>query len=219
MNVETVSIDWDGGTVSGRLIRGEKRPGVLLAHGAGTDQDHPMMVGLRDGIGTLGYPVMTFNYAYTERGSKRPDPQARLLTVHRAALDWFKDNVTEAVVLMGRSMGGRMGTYLAAEGADIEGVVLHAYPLHPAGRPEKLRKDHLPEITVPMLFLVGTRDPLSQMALFDKWVRPLPTAETFEVPDGDHSMRVRKASGRTNEQVQEEIMARLAVWLAVRQQE
>ncbi|MBK5269253.1 MAG: dienelactone hydrolase family protein [Acidimicrobiia bacterium] len=217
MKVESVSIDWDGGTVSGRLIRGEKRPGVLLAHGAGTDQDHPMMVGLRDGIGALGYPVMTFNYAYTERGSKRPDPQERLLSVHRAALAWFKDNVAERVALMGRSMGGRMGTYLAAEGADVEGVVLHSYPLHPAGKPEKLRKDHLPGITVPMLFLVGTRDPLSQMALFDRWVRPLPTTETFEVPDGDHSMRVRKASGRTNEQVQEEIMARLAEWLAARQ--
>lgn len=216
MTVENVTVEWDGGSVTGRLIRADKNPGVLLAHGAGTDQDHHMMVALRDGLADLGYPVMTFNYAYTERGSKRPDPQARLLAVHQAALDWFKANVTERVVLMGRSMGGRMGTYLAAQGAGIEGVILHSYPLHPAGRPERLRKDHLPDITVPMLFVVGTRDPLSQMALFDKWVRPLSTVETFEVQDGDHSMRVRKASGRTNEEVHEEILARIGEWLAAR---
>lgn len=216
MRFEEATVDWEGGSVTGRLIRADKNPGVLLAHGAGTDQDHPMMAALRDGLADLGYPVMTFNYAYTERGSKRPDPQARLLAVHRAALEWFKANVTDRVVLMGRSMGGRMGTYLAAEGADIEGVILHAYPLHPAGRPEKLRKDHLPDITVPMLFVVGTRDPLSQMALYDKWVRPLSTVETFEVQDGDHSMRVRKASGRTNEEVHAEILARIGEYLAAR---
>ena len=216
MNIEDVTVDWESGSVTGRLIRADKNPGVLLAHGAGTDQDHHMMVALRDGLAGLGYPVMTFNYAYTERGSKRPDPQARLLAVHQAALDWFKANVTDRVVLMGRSMGGRMGTYLAAEGADIEGVILHAYPLHPAGRPEKLRKDHLPDITVPMLFVVGTRDPLSQMALFDKWVRPLAAVEAYEVRDGDHSMRVRKASGRTNEEVHEEILVKIGEWLAAR---
>lgn len=216
MRFEEATVDWEGGSVTGRLIRADKNPGVLLAHGAGTDQDHPMMAALRDGLADLGYPVMAFNYAYTERGSKRPDPQARLLAVHRAALEWFKANVTDRVVLMGRSMGGRMGTYLAAEGADIEGVILHAYPLHPAGRPEKLRKDHLPDITVPMLFVVGTRDPLSQMALYDKWVRPLSTVETFEVQDGDHSMRVRKASGRTNEEVHAEILARIGEYLAAR---
>lgn len=216
MNPETVKIDWEGGTVTGRLIRAGQRPGVVLAHGAGTDQDHPMMVALRDGIAGLGYPVMTFNYAYTERGSKRPDSQDRLLAVHRAAIDWFVANVSDRIVLMGRSMGGRMGTYLAAEGAAIEGVILHAYPLHPAGKPEKLRKDHLPDITVPMLFLVGTRDPLSRTDLFETWVRPLPTVEVFEVADGDHSLRVRKASGRTNEQAHDEVMAHIAGWLAAR---
>ncbi len=216
MTSETVTIDWEGGSVTGRLIRGDLGPGVLLAHGAGTDQDHHMMVALRDGIAGLGYPVMTFNYAYTERGSKRPDPQARLLAVHTAALEWFRANVTDRVVLMGRSMGGRMGTYLAADGADVEGVVLHAYPLHPAGKPDKLRKDHLPDITVPMLFVVGTRDPLSQMALFDQWVRPLQNVETFEVEDGDHSMRVRRASGRSNEEVHEEVIRRIGSWLAAR---
>ncbi len=216
MSIENVAVDWEGGSVTGRLIRADKEPGVLLAHGAGTDQDHHMMVALRDGLAGLGYPVMTFNYAYTERGSKRPDPQARLLAVHQSVLDWFTENVTDRVVLMGRSMGGRMGTYLAAEAADIEGVILHAYPLHPAGRPEKLRKNHLPDITVPMLFIVGTRDPLSQMALFDKWVRPLSKVETFEVQDGDHSMRVRKASGRTNEEVHEEILVKIGEWLTAR---
>lgn len=216
MSVETVTIDTEFGAVTARLVRGTKAPGVLLAHGAGTDQDHHMMVALRDAIVATGHSVMTFNYAYTERGSKRPDTQTKLLSVHRTVLEWFRDNVADRVVLAGRSMGGRMATYLAAEGADIDGVILHAYPLHPAGKPEKLRKDHLPDIAVPMLFIVGTRDPLSQMPLFNQWVRPLPTADVFEVEDGDHSMRVRKASGRTNAEAADEIAVAIAAWLGKR---
>ncbi len=129
---------------------------------------------LRDGLAGAGFPVLTFNYPYTEAGKKRPDTQAKLLECHRAVLAWFGAEVSERVVLAGRSMGGRMGTYLAAEGEPCDGLILFAYPLHPAGRPEKLRKDHLPEITQPMLFCVGTRDALSKMDLYDRWVRPLP---------------------------------------------
>ena len=216
MKVETVSIEWAEGTVTGRLIRGDRQPGVVLAHGAGVDQNHAMLVALRDGIAAAGFPVLTFNYAYTERGSKRPDRPDKLLAVHRSVIEWFRGAVTDRIVLMGRSMGGRMATHLAAEGAEIEAVILHAYPLHPAGKPEKLRVDHLPSITVPLLFLVGERDPLSRMDLFDTWIRPLPTAEVFVVADGDHSLRVRKMSGRTNEEAFDEVMNTVSDWLSKR---
>ncbi|MDH3308293.1 MAG: dienelactone hydrolase family protein, partial [Acidimicrobiia bacterium] len=119
----------------------------------------------------------------------------------------------ERVILAGRSMGGRMGTYLAADGVPMDGLILFAYPLHPAGRPEKLRKDHLPDIEVPMLFVVGTRDALATMDLYDRWVRPLPGVTTVEIEDGDHSFRVRKASGRTNEQATQEVVAAAVEWL------
>lgn len=215
MKTTSVSIPWSADqAVTGRLIGGSLAPGVLLAHGAGTDQDHTSIVRLRDGIAAAGYPVLTFNYPYTERGGRRPDPQQRLLTCHRAVVEWFCDNVAQTVVGAGRSMGGRMATYLAAEGMPFAGLILFAYPLHPAGKPDRLRKDHLADVRCPMLFIVGTRDPMSTMALFDQWIRPLPQAAVVEIEDGDHSFRVRKSSGRTNDQAQAEIAAAAVDWLA-----
>lgn len=184
---ESVTITHDGGTVSGRLA-GTGPVGVLLAHGAGTNQDHPFMVGLRDALAGLGHTVLTFNYAYTERGAKRPDRTEKLLEVHRAAADLLAGKVSR-MFLGGRSMGGRMGTYLAAEGYRVSGLVLYAYPLHPAGRPDNLRVAHLHDVATPMLFFQGTRDALSRMELFDRYLRPLPNV-TVEILEGaDHSFR------------------------------
>lgn len=106
-----------------------------------------------------------------------------------------------------------MASYLAAEGDECSGLVLFAYPLHPAGRPEKLRKDHLPDITVPMLFFTGSRDALATAEPFDRWIRPLPNA-TVELIDGaDHSFRVPKSSGRTQGEVVDWIVDRTAEWV------
>lgn len=168
--------------------------GLLLAHGAGITQDHPRLVELRDGLAEAGLTVLTFNYLYTEAGRKRPDPQPQLLNAHRAARDYLVGEVGGPVVLAGRSMGGRMGTYLAAAGEPALGLVLYAYPLHPPGKPEKLRVDHLLAITTPMLFFQGTRDPLSRMELFDRYVRPLPNA-TVELLEADHSLGGARNSG------------------------
>jgi hypothetical protein len=164
---------------------------VLLAHGAGTNQDHPRIVELREGLAAKGLTVLTFNYRYSDKqsggASKRPDAQAVLLETHRAARDWLANEVDGPVFLAGRSMGGRMGTYLAAAGEPALGLVLYAYPLHPPGKLEKLRADHLPDINIPMLFFQGSRDPLSRMDLFDQYVRPLATAQVEDLA-ADHSL-------------------------------
>jgi predicted alpha/beta-hydrolase family hydrolase len=193
MVLKKVRIRVGKGTVTGRLVRGEDPPigdkprGVLLAHGAGTSQDHPRLVELRDGLAEAGLTVLTFNYLYSEADRKRPDSQPVLLSAHRAARDFLADEVGGPVVLAGRSMGGRMGTYLAAAGEPTLGLVLYAYPLHPPGQPEKLRADHLPAITAPMLFFQGTKDPLSRTDLFDRYVRPLPNA-SVELLDAGHDL-------------------------------
>ena len=190
---EEVQIPVGERTVTGRLVRGRdgrargQKTGLLLAHGAGTNQDHPRLVELRDGLAVAGLTVLTFNYLYTEADRKSPDSQAVLLNAHRAARDFLVGDVGGPVLLAGRSMGGRMGTYLAAAGEPTLGLVLYAYPLHPPGKPEKLRADHLPNITAPMLFFQGTRDPLSRMELFDRYVRPLPSA-TVELLEADHAL-------------------------------
>jgi hypothetical protein len=184
---EDTSITWSGGQVSGRLA-GSGLTGILLAHGAGTDQDHPMMAGLRDGLAGAGHTVMTFNYGYAERGSKRPDRTEKLVEVHRAAADFLGERV-ERLFLAGRSMGGRMATYLVAEGYPAAGVILYAYPLHPAGKEDKLRVAHFPEVRVPLLFFQGTRDALSRMVLFERHIGSLPNASVQLLEGVSHSFR------------------------------
>lgn len=184
---DQTKITWPGGQVSGRLA-GSGPVGILLAHGAGTNQDHRFMTALRDGLAEAGHTVMTFNYPYTERGSKRPDRTERLVEAHRAAADRLGSEV-ETLFLAGRSMGGRMATYLVAEGYPAAGVVLYAYPLHPAGKPDKLRVAHFPDVHVPLLFFQGTRDALSRIELFDRHIRTLPNVTVELLEGASHSFR------------------------------
>lgn len=181
------SITWDGGEVTA-IAEGDGGVGVLLAHGAGTDQEHPSIVGIRTGLAAGGLHVMSFNYPYTERGSKRPDRQDKLVSCHRAAADVFAGEV-DTMFLAGRSMGGRMGTYLVAEGYPAAGLVLFAYPLHPPGKPDKLRVDQLRDIDVPMLFFQGTRDALSRMELFEEHIAPLANADVEILEGAGHGYR------------------------------
>lgn len=213
--VESVRIEWQPGqTVDGRLAAGRKgAPSVLLAHGAGAGQDHPGVAGLRDRLAGAGITTLTFNYPYAEAGKRRPDRTPILLACHRAVLDWLQERTGEPVVMAGRSMGGRMATYLAAEGAPCRGLVLYAYPLHPAGKPERLRADHLPSVPVPMLFFTGSRDSMARLDLVDRHLRPLPQATVEIIDDADHWFRVPKRTGRTFEEVLDGIAARTVEWL------
>ncbi|MGH8874605.1 MAG: alpha/beta family hydrolase, partial [Acidimicrobiia bacterium] len=117
MRVVDVTLPWEGGQFSGRLARPVRPsgPALLLAHGAGTDQEG--LAPLRDGLAGKGLSVLTFNYPYADAGRRRPDREPVLLACHRAALEWLRREVDPHPVLSGRSMGGRMGTLLAADGA------------------------------------------------------------------------------------------------------
>jgi predicted alpha/beta-hydrolase family hydrolase len=202
------SITWAQGTVSGRLA-GSGPVGILLAHGAGTNQDHPFMTSLRDGLAGAGHTVMTFNYPYTERGAKRPDRTETLLSCHRAAADHLASRV-DLLFLAGRSMGGRMATYLVAEGYPADGVVLYAYPLHPAGREDRLRVDQFPRVDVPLLFFQGTNDALSRMELFDRHIRTLPNASVEILEGASHSFR---GKGWTEETMGDRLVTVTTRWI------
>ena len=191
-------------------LAGSGNIGILLAHGAGTNQDHPMIVSLRDGLASAGHTVMTFNYPYTERGARGPDRPAKLISCHRGAADVLRIQVDQ-LFLAGRSMGGRMGTHLIAEGDQASGAILYAYPLHPAGKPEKLRIDHLPRVGVPLLFFQGTRDALSRMELFDRHIATLPDSTVEILKGADHSFR---GKGWTSESLTERLVSRTTSWIA-----
>ena len=204
----STTITWPDGQVSGRLA-GSGPSGVLLAHGAGTNQDHPFMISLRDGLALAGHTVMTFNYPYTERGSKSPDRPERLIEAHRAAAEHLDAGV-DRLFLAGRSMGGRMATYLVAEGFPADGVILYAYPLHPAGREDRLRVAHFQDVHVPLLFFQGTRDALSRMELFDRHIRSLPNATVELLEGASHSFR---GGGWTEEAMLDRLVTGSAGWM------
>lgn len=107
-------------------------------------------------------------------------------------------------------MGGRMGTYLVAAGYPARGLILYAYPLHPAGKPEKLRVDQFGDITVPMLFLQGSNDALSRMDLFDEHIRPLPNAEVEMLEGAGHGFR---GGGWTLETITERYVTASLAWI------
>lgn len=192
------------------IIDGGGRTGLLLAHGAGTDQEHPSIVTLREGLARGGLGVMTFNYPYAERGVKRPDRQEKLLACHLAAADALAAEV-DNVFLAGRSMGGRMGTYLAAEGYPVDGLVLYAYPLHPPGKPEKLRTSQFGDIETPMLFFQGTKDSLSRMDLFDQHIAPLPNVDVEILEGAGHGYR---GGGWNLETITERYVTGTLSWIA-----
>ncbi len=210
---ESVTITWDDGTVSGRFVGAAGSTGVLLAHGAGLGQDHEWMTHVRDGLAAAGIPVLTFDYPYMEAGRKAPNPARILLACHRAALYELRGRV-DRVVLAGKSMGGRMGSHVAAAGEDVAGLVFYGYPLVGIGKTEPRDVSHLADTGAPMLFVQGTRDRLAPIDVITPVVEALPGASIHIVVDGDHSFRVLKRTGRDMWEVIDEVVAVTADWIA-----
>jgi predicted alpha/beta-hydrolase family hydrolase len=168
------------------------------------------MLALSKVLSAIGLEVVRFNFPYREKGSARPDPMPVLMDCIRNAAASVKAG---RLFLGGRSMGGRAASMLAAEGFACEGLMLFAYPLHPAGQPEKLRAAHFARIRVPVLCLNGTRDALCERTLMERAVSGLPGWTMHWLEGADHSFRVLKSSGRTDGAVLDEVGARAKRWL------
>jgi predicted alpha/beta-hydrolase family hydrolase len=211
-----------GGAVSAvvALPSGFKRPGrtpaIILAHGAGSDMASPFMSTIHTGLAREGWVAVKFNFPYTEARRRAPDPRPVLERCYRAVVDAVAADRTLAppwIAIGGKSLGGRIASYVAAAGAAVRGLVFLGYPLHPAGRPEALRADHLPGITVPMLFVEGTRDTLCDLDRLRPVLARLPHASLHTIEGGDHSFRVPRRTGRADEEVWAEIVQVVARWL------
>ena len=139
----------------------------------------------------LGLAVARFDFPYMHAGRKAPDPAPALVETWRLARAAVAERTGLPLVAGGKSLGGRIASMAVAEGMPADALVFLGYPLHPPGRPEKLRRDHLAQVAVPMLFLQGSRDAFAQPDLLSETVAGLgERARLVEVEGGDHSFRV-----------------------------
>jgi len=193
--------------------RGESIATFVCAHGAGGNMQDRGVQTVAKELRGRGLDVVRFNFPYSEKRSGRPDP----MPVLRACIEAVMADVEHEGPLLigGRSMGGRAASMMAADHVQADGLLLLAYPLHPAGKPEQLRDAHLPSITMPALCLNGTRDPLCRRDLMEAVLPRLrPTFHMHWLDSADHSFHVLKSSGRTDADVMAEIGTVAASWLA-----
>jgi uncharacterized protein len=187
------------------------RPLLLFAPGAGAPSSHPWMQRWKKHLEEVG-DVETFDYPYMRENRKRPDPLPQLIAAHRQALAeaLVKTGATAPIILIGKSMGGRVGCHVAIQ-EKVDGLICLGYPLCAMGDRTKLRDEVLRSLTIPILFVQGTRDSLCPLDLLER-VRNDMTAPNFLhlVESGDHSLclpkRQLQAIGKTQDEVDRRIL-------------
>ena len=230
-------IEGKGHTPVSGLLTEARSPSCLLVlgHGAGAPMTHPWMEAMAEAMAGEGISTLRYNFQYMEAGRKRPDHLRRLLAVVASALRAGRECANGLPLFAGgKSMGGRMSSTLVAEraraaalvGADAigrpqaddaegtAGLVFFGFPLHAPGRRESVRGDHLMHVPCPMLFHQGTRDRLADLEL----LRPLlkrvgPHATLHVLEGGDHSLKMLKRSGRTEDDVLAEVAGVTRRWV------
>lgn len=173
---------------------------IVLAHGAGAPMDHPSMEFIAQGLAEHGLRVARFEFPYmaarrTSGKKPGPDREPKLIETWHAAIDVFSD---KQLVIGGKSMGGRIASMIADD-AEVSGLVCFGYPFHPPGKPERLRTAHLVDLQTPTLILQGTRDAFGKPEEIETYDLS-PNIQLRWLEDGDHSLKPRKSSGRTQEQ-------------------
>jgi predicted alpha/beta-hydrolase family hydrolase len=193
---------------------------VLLAHGAGADLDAPALRAAADALADAKIPSLRFNYPYKDAGKKAPDRPAALLAATRAAVDELAARTKlppERLVLGGRSMGGRYCTLVAGAETDpvpALGLCPLGYPLHAPGKPESRRDEHFPRLTMPVLFVSGTRDSLASKPDLVKSARKIKGPVTWcWLDSADHGFKPLKSSGRSLADILEEVATATVTWV------
>lgn len=210
MSAKPETIDWSEGQVSAvwhRPVRGETY--LVLAHGAGGNLHTPGLADLAEILCRREIGVVRFNFPYAEAKRKVPDPQPVLETCYQTVAEHVRTQAGR-LFLGGRSMGGRIASHIVAKGAAADGLVFLSYPLHPPGQPERLRTRHLPKITVPMLFVQGSKDTFARPDLLQAALATLPRATLHVVDGADHGLKVK---GRTSDSVTQEVADIVAAWI------
>jgi predicted alpha/beta-hydrolase family hydrolase len=188
------TIDVGPAEVSSAWIASRRRVATLvLAHGAGAGMGHPFLVGFCRTMAEHRVATLRFDFPYMERGRRSPDPEPVLRAAWLAAFEeGRRRSAGEPVFAGGKSLGGRVASMVVADGMPAAGLVFLGYPLHPPGKPERVRDEHLYRVEVPMLFLQGTVDPFADPAHLGPVLARLgDRAVHVAIEGGDHSFRVR----------------------------
>lgn len=178
--------------------------------------EHPFMAALAADLAAIGIATLRFQFPYTERRGKRPDPPALCHATVRAAVATAYELAPALPLLAGgKSFGGRMTSQTQAEMPlpHVRGVVFFGFPLHPAKQPSTDRGAHLFQVKIPMLFLQGARDALAELPLIEPLVQRLGGHATLTLLEhADHSFHVPASSGRTDAQVRSDMLQSFARW-------
>jgi len=210
MNEQLRFVVEGAGEVSALLARPkDARWLLLLAHGAGAGMTHPFMEKLSADLTALGMATFRYQFPYMEQRRRVPDAPAVLIATVVSAVRAAEQAAPDLPLLAGgKSMGGRMTSEAAAQHPldGVQGLVFFGFPLHPPNRPGTRRADHLAKITIPMLFLQGTRDTLADLKLFRPICTKLGARATLHIIEtADHSFHVLKSSRKTDADVLQEL--------------
>ena len=207
-----------GREVSALLLKPEQaRWCFAFAHGAGAGSGHPFMQAMAESLSRHRVATFRYNFPYTEQGRSRPDRPVTLLATVRAAVQEAHRHVSGLpVVAGGKSMGGRMSTLAQGQGGipGAAGLILLGFPLHQPGKPSTLRADHLSDVHIPMLFLQGDRDVMADLALLKPLCHALDKVSLEVIEGADHSFKVLKKIGKSQEEVLDDLSQKIAFWLA-----
>lgn len=197
-----------------------RTPGLVLAHGQNNTMHLPLLAAVATHLAGSGVAsVLRFNFPYAERGAERPDGAPVLQAAFRGAHDALAHDpvcTAEPILLGGKSLGARIAAELASRGPEDEGLgaaglVFLGFPLHAPGRKDQPRLEPLRHITVPTLFIAGTRDPFCDLALLQAAAAGLAYPGTVHlIEGGNHSFEVPAAAGRLQDDVHREIAERVA---------
>jgi predicted alpha/beta-hydrolase family hydrolase len=196
--------------MAGRRRRQHMKPLILFAPGAGAPSSHPWMQDWKKRLSGIGI-VETFDYDYMREGRKRPDRLPQLIAAHRKALNRARErHPTQSTILIGKSMGGRIGCHVSLE-EKVDGLVCLGYPLCAMGDRTKLRDEVLRALTTPILFVQGTRDSLCPLDLLERVRAEMKAPNLLHtVEGGDHSLRVPKrrlqGTSKTQEDIDQEVL-------------
>jgi uncharacterized protein len=190
----------------------------VFAHGAGAGMAHPFMAAVAAGLAERNIATLRYQFPYMEKRAKRPDPPRVAHAAVRAAVAEARRHVPNLPLIAGgKSFGGRMTSQAqAAQPLDgVAGLAFFGFPLHPAKRPSGERAEHLFDVTIPMLFLQGTRDALAELSELEPVCKALGSRATLKLfDDADHSLHVPARSGRKDAEVLSAALDAFAAWAA-----